>query len=430
MSLWLCLLLPGNNTSSESCPPHAQAVTPLLLRYSPQLAQPEPGVLLLNLSASLMLFGGLRRLYARIRQDLAFLLPCARLALAPTARGAWLLALAATAQRRCLRRLSARLDPLPVGLLAPGPGELRWLHSLGCQHLGQLRQLPRDGLAQRGLGALLLQLDQAYGDQELVLNWLQAPPAFQLSLELDFASRASGPLLHGVQSLLHALEQWLEQRQLACGQLLILLHGQPRSSPWHEASLNIQMARSCWRSDDFLPLLQERLQQIRLQAPIERLELHALQLHPRQTRPGSLFPDARHWQEQDQRLLERLQARLGADHILTPAPQASHLPEQANHWQAALASAPAHPVPSPLLQRPSWLLEPAQALVHEQHALWLKGRRLRLVQGPERLQTGWWSPDGHHQRDYFVAQDEHGQRYWVYHDLRQEHAWFLHGVFG
>ncbi len=429
MPLWLCLLLPGSNTSPESCLPHAQTVTPLLLRYSPQLAQPQPGVLLLNLSASLMLFGGLRKLYARIQQDLAPLLAHTRLALAPTARGAWLLALAATAQRRCLRRLPTQLDKLPVGLLTPNPDELRWLHSLGCRYLGQLRQLPRDGLAQRGLGALLLRLDQAYGDRELILDWLQAPPAFQLSLELDFASRASGPLLHGVKRLLLALEKWLEQRQLACGQLLILLQGQTRPAG-HEASLNIQMARSCWRGDDFLPLLQERLQQIPLQTPIERLELHALQLHPRQACPSSLFPDARHWQEQDQRLLERLQARLGADCILAPAPQASHLPEQANHWQPALAPAQTGPTQSPGLQRPAWMLEPAQALLHEQHAVWLNGRRLRLMQGPERIQTGWWSPDGHRQRDYFVAQDEQGHRYWVYRDLTQEQAWFLHGVFG
>ncbi|WP_394065719.1 Y-family DNA polymerase [Alcaligenes sp. WGS1538] len=430
MSPWLCLPLSGNSTSPDACREQVQAVLPLLLRYSPQLAQPQPGVLLQNLGASLMLFGGLRTLYARIRQDLQPLLPGLRPALASTARGAWMLALAPGRQRRCLRRLQPRLDALPVDLLGPSPDELRWLHSLGCRRLGQLRQLPRDGLAQRGLRDLLLRLDQAYGERELVLDWLQAPPAFQLALDLDYSSRASGPLLHGLQRLLHTLEQWLEQRQLASGQLLVLLQAERRRDHLHEASLNIQMARSCWRSQDFLPLLQERLLQIRLDAPIQRLELQALQLHPRKAQPSSLFPDARHWQEQDQRLLERLQARLGAEQVLVPAPQASHLPEQANQWRPALAGTHSACPVSPALSRPVWMLESAQPLTHDQNAVWLEGRRLRLVQGPERLQTGWWTPEGHQQRDYFVAQDDQGRRYWVYRDLGQEQAWYLHGVFG
>ena len=171
MSPWLCLPLSGNSTSPDACREQVQAVLPLLLRYSPQLAQPQPGVLLQNLRASLMLFGGLCTLYARIRQDLQPLLPGLRPALASTARGAWMLALAPGRQRRCLRRLQPRLDALPVDLLDPSPDELRWLHSLGCRRLGQLRQLPRDGLAQRGLRDLLLRLDQAYGERELVLDW-------------------------------------------------------------------------------------------------------------------------------------------------------------------------------------------------------------------------------------------------------------------
>ncbi|WP_341666554.1 DNA polymerase Y family protein [Alcaligenes sp. SDU_A2] len=430
MLLYLCLLLPDHDKQPDACKQQAQTLLPLLLSYSPQLAQPCPGVLLLNLGASLMLFGGLRPLYRRLHHDLQALLPTAHLALAPTARAAWLLALSGNRQRRCLRRLPTLLDTLPLELLNPLPDQLRWLHSLGCLSLGALRQLPRDGLAQRGLRDLLLRLDQAYGEQALVLEWLPAPLSYQHSLELDTPSRASGPLLHGLRILLSKLEHWLEQGQLACGQILVVLHADSPRRPAPPASLNIQMARPCWRCADFLLLIQERLQSLSLPAPILRLDMHALQLHPRQSQPSSLFPDARHWQDQDLRLLERLQARLGTAYVLRPAPQASYLPEQANQWQPALVPTSTAPVQTPPLQRPAWLLEHARPLKHDSQRLWLDGRRLRLLQGPERIQSGWWADTGHQQRDYFVAQDRHGQRYWVYRDLTQEHAWYLHGVFG
>jgi len=114
---------------------------------------------------------------------------------------------------------------------------------------------------------------------------------------------------------------------------------------------------------------------------------------------------------------------------LTPAAQASYLPEQANQWLPLSRSQPPD-ADRPALQRPCWMLDPAQPLQHDQQSPLLDQQRLRLVQGPERVQTGWWSGTGHQQRDYFIALCPQGRLYWVYRDLSQEHAWYLHGVFG
>ena len=54
---------------------------------------------------------------------------------------------------------------------------------------------------------------------------------------------------------------------------------------------------------------------------------------------------------------------------------------------------------------------------------------LRLIDGPERLETGWWDGDGI-ARDYFVACNPAGVHLWIYRDRRKKNSWYLHGMFG
>ncbi len=54
---------------------------------------------------------------------------------------------------------------------------------------------------------------------------------------------------------------------------------------------------------------------------------------------------------------------------------------------------------------------------------------LQLLEGPERIETGWW--DGREvARDYYVARDGSGAEIWVYRERLSPHSWYLHGVFG
>jgi protein ImuB len=71
--------------------------------------------------------------------------------------------------------------------------------------------------------------------------------------------------------------------------------------------------------------------------------------------------------------------------------------------------------------RPLWLLETPVALEARKDSL-------QLVSGPERIESGWWDEQDV-ARDYYTAQNDHGQRLWVFRDHRTR-AWFLHGLFG
>jgi len=97
------------------------------------------------------------------------------------------------------------------------------------------------------------------------------------------------------------------------------------------------------------------------------------------------------------------------------AVQADHRPERASGTQP-----PAKP-PAWWPLRPGWLLETPQPL---------RDPRLRIVAGPERIESGWWD-QADARRDYYVVETAQGQRGWAFRTRNDPHApWMLHGWFG
>jgi protein ImuB len=80
------------------------------------------------------------------------------------------------------------------------------------------------------------------------------------------------------------------------------------------------------------------------------------------------------------------------------------------------------------LDRPFWLLDPPLALQVRRNRPF-HGTPLTLVRGPERIESGWWDQQSA-VRDYFVAEDAHAARYWIYRERGvQDASWFLHGLY-
>jgi protein ImuB len=52
-----------------------------------------------------------------------------------------------------------------------------------------------------------------------------------------------------------------------------------------------------------------------------------------------------------------------------------------------------------------------------------------LLEGPERLETGWWDEQGI-SRDYYTAVNGAGIRLWVFRNRQRVPNWYLHGIFG
>jgi protein ImuB len=159
-----------------------------------------------------------------------------------------------------------------------------------------------------------------------------------------------------------------------------------------------------------------------------------------------LFPTPKSEREGLVRLIERLQARLGAEQVQRLVLVQDHRPEQACTTERAAASgtalgqraartSSAVAGTDTLLSgsRPVWLLREPQPLAERHHLPCLDGAPLQLLSGPERIESGWW--DGAlAERDYFVAQGADGALVWVFRGRlplsSAQQGWYLQGRFG
>ncbi len=411
------------------------------LQYTPEVAQAAGNSLLLDVSASLSAFGGRRALCRRIAASVEALGFSARISMAPTAQGAWLLAQhrpdrSGGKLRRTIKpaSLARRLDTLPLTALPAAAPYADWLHGIGCRTLADLRRLPRAGLQRRCDKTVLETLDRAYGEALELFEWIQAPRSFSARLELPDRIEHAEAALFAARRLLLQMTGWLAARQLAVARFVLLLEHERGRAAIAPTVIEIALAEPAWREEHLARLLKERLARTELPAPVIALRLQAPQATPMRPATEALFPEPGSAPADYHRLLELLTARLGAGQVLAPALRADHRPEVRNRWSPATpadgrqAAGPSHFSVAGSAERPFWLL--AQPL-----ALPLRGYRpfygspLKLIRGPERIECGWWD-QALAARDYFVAQSADAACYWIYRERSGENArWFLHGLF-
>ncbi|CAJ3067881.1 nucleotidyltransferase/DNA polymerase [Burkholderia pseudomallei] len=447
-----------------------------MLRFTPNVARMGDDALVLDVSSSLRLFGGVRAILRQARQAIADLGLTARFSLAPTASGAWLLARqpggsgaahaasagAASAGARALRRRVAKLptlarclDRLPFGLLPETQRTAAWIDGIGCKSLGDLRRLPRAGLKRRCGPALLDAMDRAYGEAAESFEWEVAPPTFDAKVELPDRVEHAEALLFAGRRLIVQLTGWLAAQHLVVTRFALLLDHERGRAAIEPTRLDVALADATGDTEHLARLLKERLGRLTLPAPVIAVCLLADETREKEGVSDSLFPDPAGSAGDFAQLVELLTARLGAENVLQPALAPDHRPERLNAWMPAEASARATPAgrhakvaaaslaarEEPLPLRPFWLLDEPIALLTRQHRPFY-GSPLRVLGKGERVESGWFD-SGLVTRDYFVAESEQGARYWVFRerigratagsdasgDAPGEIRWFLHGLF-
>ncbi|MYM26765.1 DNA polymerase Y family protein [Duganella sp. CY15W] len=435
------LLAPQAQFQERSLPLEAealQAVALALLQFTPQLAEAEESTLLLDVGASLRLFGGIHVLCRKVASSVRALGFTGNLSCAPTARGAWLLARCHAGRALKMSSLERRLEGLPVSVLPPARQYLSWMEGIGCLTLGDLYRLPRPGLQRRCGRALLDMLDDAHGGRPELHEWLEAPASFHAKIELFDRVENAEALLFGAHRLLLQLTGWLSVHQLAVERIRLLLEHERGRTAGPPTVIEVVLAEPTWKDTHLVRLLKERLAKQELDAPVIGLCLEAPQVQPMAPLSDSLFPEPGGSKEDWQRLLELLSARLGPENVLQAAPKADYRPEHANAWvsiQEKIRPAEARaqlPMDVTSLPRPTWLLaKPVPLLIRDHRPYY--GSPLRIRSTGERIEAGWWSDM--QTRDYFMAQGEDHAHYWLYKErvikgAELETRWYLHGFFG
>ncbi|NYT36826.1 DNA polymerase Y family protein [Allopusillimonas soli] len=436
-------LLPEIRLASENIAAEQRCLREIamgMLQYSPHITCQYEHAVLLEVQASLSLFKGPRALCRRIGATLRNMGVHACLGMAPSALGAWILSRQTRGRRRLLQAsmLAARLDRLPVGMLPEALPHTDWLNGIGCLSLAQLRALPRKGLQQRSAPALMQQADAAYGFADRCHTWFEAPLAFKQHHDLLEHLEHGTAILAVAARLIEQLCGWLHAHQCAVNSLSLTLAHEKGRHARPPTQLDLRLSDHAWQAADFLRVLRERLQHLTLPAPVIRVSLSASDTLSRPGASSSLFPEPGQWLHEEHRLLDLLCARLGEDRVRCCRPAADYSPEQANQWYPVYDDAAQGPSSSPGIQppvlsdhaRPFWLLDSPQALPTRNNQPVYQGRALRLTLGPERLESNWWLANPI-KRDYFMARDDQGARYWIYRQREgmQAGRWFLHGLF-
>jgi protein ImuB len=431
------------------------------------------GDLVLDITGVAHLFGGerpmLRLLLTRLR-DLGYTVSGA---IAPTIGAAWAVSHFARSQVVENADLETVLDALPVNALRLEPAQIAGLTQMGLKTIGQLRPRERKPLQARFGLSLLQRLDQAYG----LLEERMVPriPVAERYAERRFVDPIG--LMDDVLMTAHDLAIQLAIRLEAEGLGGQAFHLFLYRVDHKVMSLSVNSARLTRDPEHVTKLFSNRSERLEgeydagfgidmIRLAVSSVgELDAVQLGAFSTQDGAEDLDQLH---------DRMSSRLGTLAVLRTQFVATHIPERAARLVPAIVHAPdAEPRPSIELVRPLRLLPvPEPVAINAEvpdglpaSMIWRRvGYRLIKAAGPERLGAEWWRSGQRLQlvppyvpkkpepgerpaeppyvpnltqfdpeagtRDYYIAEDADGRRFWIYRQgLYSETHWYLHGFF-
>lgn len=320
------------------------------------------------------------------------------------------------ARAKC-EQLSADENVIHRTLAALTVEQLGWsakrvekLNKSGIKTLHELWQLPAAQVGKR-FGVELV--DELFAlknphTQTAAVDFYEPPQTFSLSFDLVTEIAHWQGLLFPLKRALRELEAFLYQRQKVTRTLELELHHRQHAS----TTVPLKLAADSWRASQFLQLIQLQIDRYPLQQPVIALTLAVEHLYDLDRDNGQLLNDSAQHKGDLQELLARLHAKLGETALYSPTVTNDFRPlvneqKKSAGWLTE--------VPGNRVKRPLWLL-PSPERIDIEH--W------RLLEGPERISSGWWDNQPM-SRDYWIAADTMNRQGWVFF----EHAWYLQGWF-
>jgi len=387
----------------------------------------EPNGLLLKVTNMLTLYQGLDSYWQTLRQHLAPLQVEYYFATAYSPLASRLLARAGWNQIiEDRKKLRAELSKRPLFETELSDKQLNKLSRVGVKTLHDLLSLPMADITKRFDIELVNYIGHLTGQFHPSIDFHQPPEQFNRYLELLFEIENLQYLHKPLFKLLEQLEAFLKVRDQLTHELAITLH--QRSGDTH--ALSATSAEGEYLAQKWFSLFELRFESVKLTAPIRGITLSAKRLVSRSlTRGAETFDlfDGKRGNTAPLELVSILQAKLGQNAVrgvsLTDDPR-PHLSTQyssplSSEQPSLLPSSRQHSPPimvNKTLLRPSILLPKPRPLKE----------KVAIIQGPERLATGWWD-DSPMIRDYFIARSDKGCWLWIFRTPKQH--WFVHGVF-
>ena len=378
-----------------------------------------PNALLLEIKGSVKLFGSLQRLHADLDAGWRLLAQPAHSATAPSTLAAlWLARAGEPLQIEEVEMLPGRLAKVPIACTAWDSEWLQTLRAMGVTRLGELMRLPRSGLARRLHPAVLQDLDIALARQLAPRRAFVPRERFRERCDFETEIEHVAYLEKALEPLIERCAQFLRKRQAGVQTLQLRL--KHREGPATRVQMGLASITSERRR--LSDVLGQKLTRLELKAPVRGMELISGSLRGLSASSLDVFAGLTGAGSRDSapQLVERLRARLGEEAVYGVCLIPEHRPEAA--WRRVhelrLSAAPraAEGEIEQQMPRPVWLLNEPLPLPKPE-----------ILQGPERIESGWWDGKGV-ARDYYVARQPDGARLWVFQERRTK-RWYVHGVF-
>ncbi len=409
-------------------------------QFTPDVCLDGASGLFLEVGRTARRFGGEGSLAERVRALCTGLGHHPRLGIASTSRAARALARAGGAAIAIAPGDDPRpaLVGLPWRVLSPPDTVADAFIALGLETVGDVLRLPWSGIAARCGDDFLRELQCLVGERDEPLVRVRPVDLFAERFEFWQPTDDSSRIIFVAKRLFDLAEAHLAVRNQGLATIELDLIQSDDGSVLHLAlrpGVPTRDARVLVR------LLGHRLEREALRSPVEEIRLWFDETVPLPERQGLLFDEAPAFREDDEALAlkDRLAVRLGEDRVNAPLLLDDHRPERAFRWRkhgeavdlrspAAVACAPPGRRPLELHASPQRVMVGSDASGRPLAILEGSQRGpLRVVRGPERIESGWW--DGQDvRRLYFEVETPLGIRLWVFRD-QHTGTWHQHGTF-
>lgn len=376
-------------------------------------------------------------------------------------------------------------DSLPIEALRLDLVTTAKLHRLGIRRVQQLCSLPRTALPSRFGNSLLQRIDSLVSGVNETIRSLNPSPELCVDTSYEYAT----PNRHDVESTirehLHCLSRQL--KLLDQGALRVVCRvalernaldvqspeglnthaGTESSSPVGTASvLQVGLYQPSYDHDHLAWLMQMQLDSPAFKIGdvfwAKGVTTQVTMAAPMTWQQPTLFEsDSVKHRDAIAKLVDQLSVRLGREQVVAPVLYQNPAPEWTYAWvpMTGLRKSGEEQDTKRKLRRPPKRDYQTETSVvgPNSHHVWRRPTRLlappvrltvtecddrelpsiirypvanscvRSLQGPERIETGWWY-GAMQQRDYYRMQLENGAWIWCYWDYRHK-AWYLHGIF-
>ena len=390
---------------------HLEQLTLWALQYSSTVVPVPSDTLLIEIQASLKLFGGLRALLQGLGEQLRSQQITVQPGIAPTPSAARLFTQAGIRKLVSTpEMLKATLATIDVACLPLDTFTIKGLRQSGIRTLGELQDIPPAALTRRfgqQCTGLLYKLDGRLPDPQTPYR---TSDSFSQSIDLPLEAPDTQALGFPLKRLLGSLGGFLKAHDLGIQQLDIVLHH-------HRIESHIVALKFLHATADMSHLLRvatERLGTLTLAAPVIAIGVNAAELASLDREGRDLFHKSQSQHQSIEQVLDKLVARLGQQAVYTAQPEEDHRPEKA--WTSTLLDS--HHTHGSWPARPLWLLTEPRKL----------DEAVTLHTLPERIENGWWD-DADVRRDYFIASNPNNTYYWLYRLRHEPDQWWIHGLF-